>query len=280
MIAKPQRQECRLFKLGGVISLGPIIKRGQSFGKADHFQGAFSDVVCFLGIQSEDAVRHRTLGNDDPHDCHRPERPECGQSVVSIRSPVVAVLGASDDHRVDEAIELVDRVGQSCHVSLGQVALVRGRADPVDRKDREDLPPSSERFAIHREHRSLVRYNLGSELAHGGGRSSQWHLTRGKPSRLHGLLRAPLPPVPRGRFRLSHRTLGGEGSAAASNASSGSSGTVSGSFRTCGMHRTARPTRPQVTSHEEHPVPRGTSRAGHISSIGAAGRCRLGGRGK
>ena len=101
------------------------------------------------------------------------ELPERGQTVVAVRRPVLSPPSAPHhDHRVEIAAELVHGRGQPLDVRLGEIALVRGGLDLVDREGGEDLPVAAERVLVGGEHGAAVGLDGLGQAGHGCGRGA------------------------------------------------------------------------------------------------------------
>ena len=96
------------------------------------------------------------LGNDERHDRLGAELLHGAEPVVPVRRPVLAVACRHGDDGVEEAIELVDRAGESLDVRFREIALEWRGLDAVDGQGGEDLPVSAEWVAVAREGGSAV----------------------------------------------------------------------------------------------------------------------------
>ena len=96
----------------------------------------------------------------------RLELAEGGQAMVAVGRPVEAGLRRHRHDRVDEAVELLHRLGEALGVGGGEVALVGCRLHLLPREQDEELPVVAHGLAVDREHRAAVLLDLGRE----GGR--------------------------------------------------------------------------------------------------------------
>src|SRR6185437_8491552 len=78
--------------------------------------------------------------------------------------------GRHGDHRVEVAIEFVDRIGNAFHVRRREIALKGRGLDDVERKRGEDLPVAAEWISIGREHGAAVILDGAAERRDGYGR--------------------------------------------------------------------------------------------------------------
>ena len=169
-VAEAERHERRLLELGLELSLGPVVELGQALRQPGHLERALAEVVGLLGVEQQDAVRHLGLGHHDGDGGVGAEGAHRGEAVVAVGRPVVAVVGAHDDHRVEVAAEPVDGGAELGDVGVGEVALVGRGLDQVDRQSGEDLPVAAERIAVRGEDGAAVGLDRLGQPGDGGGR--------------------------------------------------------------------------------------------------------------
>src|SRR3954469_17539532 len=73
--------------------------------------------------------------------------------MIAVRRPVRALSGFSsnNDDRIQGPPEFVHRCGKALDVRLGEIALIWGGLDQIDRQRGEDLPVAAERILVGRE---------------------------------------------------------------------------------------------------------------------------------
>ena len=156
LIAKPEGHERGLLELDRELLLGSLVERGERFGETHDLERALAEVVRLLGIEKENPVRDFGLGDDERDDGLRAELPKCAEPVVAVRRLVLPFPRWHGDHRIEESVERIDRLGETSDVCLGEIALERRRLDAIERERGEKLPVSAQWIAIGGEHGAIV----------------------------------------------------------------------------------------------------------------------------
>ena len=169
LIAEAERHERCLLELDGEFLLRSIVEGRQCFGQTHDLERALAEVVCLLGVQEENTVRDFGLGYDERDDRLRTQLTEGTEAVVTVRRPVLSVASGDGDDWIQKSIESVDRLREATDVGLGEIALERGRLDPVERECGEELPVTAERVAIGGEDGAFVVGDRARERRDGDG---------------------------------------------------------------------------------------------------------------
>src|SRR5216684_3204607 len=184
-VCRPEGDERGFFEEGSELQLVPRAGAHQAAIHPDYLERALLEIVGFLGVQREDLVGDIRFGQDQRDHRLCAQQPRRSQSMISIGRPVFAIV-SHRDHRIEIAVRAFHRVGQSLHVWLGEIALIRSRLYFVDREAREHYRMTAQRFSIRAQRRAPVRTDLlgqfqalrrnirrhirGGQAARGGGR--------------------------------------------------------------------------------------------------------------
>ena len=115
-------------------ALRPVVEPGSASASRATSSARSRRLCAFSVLSSQDPVRDFRLGNDERDDRLRAERAHRAEPVIAVGRPVLAVARGHSDDRVEEAVELVDRVRQTPDVCFREIALERRRLDAVDRQ--------------------------------------------------------------------------------------------------------------------------------------------------
>src|SRR6185437_9185431 len=170
LVAETERDERGFLEFGRELLFRPVVHHRKRFGQARDLERALAKVVRLLRVEQENAVRHFRFGHDERDDRFGAELAHRAEAVIAVRRPVLALAGRHGDHRIEVAIELVDRIRDALHVRRREIALKGRGFDDVERERREDLPVAAEWISIGREHGAAVILDGATERRHGYGR--------------------------------------------------------------------------------------------------------------
>src|SRR2546425_4496324 len=137
---------------------------------ADDLERFLLEVVRLLDVEGEDLEDHRGLDDEDRRHGVGPELVEHRATVVPVGRPVHAGLRRDHHDRVHEAVEPLDRLGQTLDVGRREVALIGASLHALSGQEAEDLPVIADRLLVDRERRAAVALDLRRERPGLGGR--------------------------------------------------------------------------------------------------------------
>ena len=119
----------------------------------------------------------------------------------ALRDVVIALL---DDDRIEKAPDFSDHRFEFSNVGLGQIPLIGGWLDQIDRQRRQDKPPAAVRFSIHRQHSTTVVHDRAMQSRNIGGRRSGLQFRSPKTGRYASRFPATLHTAGATRLGLFH----------------------------------------------------------------------------